>query len=365
MTSKPIKTLDYTEPISSKLLNWYQTHQRDLPWRNTRDPYRIWLSEIILQQTRVQQGLPYYERFVDTFPTVQELAAASEQEVLRLWQGLGYYSRARNLHACAKTVVNELNGRFPDNFDDLLKLKGVGRYTAAAIASFAFKESVPVVDGNVYRVLARLFGITTDIAQASAYKEFAALAQTLIDPQQPDLFNQAMMEFGALHCTPQKPLCLYCPLQPVCHAFAHQQQKDLPVKKGKIKIKHRYFHYFLPVGSEGEIFMRQRQEKDIWQGLFDFYLVEASSFLEVPAIKDPILQQLIAQNSILVKESAAYKHQLSHQLLHVRFFELELSPEAREWFEKNQPAFRGYSKAETRDLPKPILITNYLQKLNF
>lgn len=313
----------------------------------------------------MQQGLPYYERFVEAFPTVQVLAAASEQEVLRLWQGLGYYSRARNLHACAKTIANELNGCFPDNFNDLLKLKGVGNYTAAAIASFAFKEAVPVVDGNVYRVLARLFGITTDIAQASAYKEFAAIAQQLIDREQPDIFNQAMMEFGALHCSPQKPLCLYCPLQPVCHAFAYQLQKELPVKKGKIKIKHRYFHYFILRSPEGNIFMRQRQDKDIWQGLFDFHLVEADSFLAPPAIKDPVLQQLLTQNSILVKESAPHKHQLSHQLLHVKFFELELSPQGQEWFLKNQPGFGEYNKAETNALPKPILLTNYLDKLNF
>lgn len=313
----------------------------------------------------MQQGLPYYERFVEAFPTVQVLAAASEQEVLRLWQGLGYYSRARNLHACAKTVVNELNGCFPDNFNGLLKLKGVGNYTAAAIASFAFKEAVPVVDGNVYRVLSRLFGITTDIAQASAYKEFAAVAQQLIDKEQPDLFNQAMMEFGALHCSPQKPLCLYCPFQPVCHAFAHQQQKELPVKKGKIKIKHRYFHYFVLRSREGKIFMRQRQNKDIWQGLFDFHLVEADSLLAPPAIKDPVLQQLLTQNSILVEESATHKHQLSHQLLHVKFFELELSLKAQEWFLKNHSEFGEYNEAEINALPKPILLTNYLDKLNF
>ncbi len=340
-------------------------HHRDLPWRNIRDPYRIWLSEIILQQTRVQQGLPYYERFIEAFPTVEDLAAASEQEVLRLWQGLGYYSRARNLHACAKTIVNELSGCFPDNFNELLKLKGVGNYTAAAIASFAFKEAVPVVDGNVYRVLSRLFGITTDISQASAYKEFAAVAQELIDREQPDLFNQAIMEFGAVHCTPQKPLCLYCPFQPMCHAFAHQQQKELPVKKGKIKTKHRYFHYFLLHNKEGKICMHQRQKKDIWPGLFDFYLLEAPSFQEPSAIKDPLLQQLLTQNSILIKESAAYKHLLTHQVLHVKFFELALSSEGMENFLEKQNEFKAYSLEEINDLPKPILITNYLQKLNF
>ncbi|WP_161622743.1 A/G-specific adenine glycosylase [Cesiribacter andamanensis] len=206
--------------LTAKLLDWYQRNQRDLPWRQTRDPYRIWLSEVILQQTRVQQGLPYYQRFVEKFPTVEALAAATQQEVLRLWQGLGYYSRARNLHACAQQVVAQWGGAFPQTYHLLLSLPGIGRYTAAAIASFAFKEAVPVVDGNVYRVLARLYADPTDIAKPQAFAHFFALAQQLIDPRQPDVFNQALMEFGALHCTPQKPLCLYCPLKEHCQAYA-------------------------------------------------------------------------------------------------------------------------------------------------
>lgn len=262
-------------------------------------------------------------------------------------------------------VVDELDGRFPANFKDLLKLKGVGNYTAAAIASFAFKEAVPVVDGNVYRVLARLFGVRTNIAQASAYKEFAALARELIDPERPDEFNQAMMEFGALHCTPHTPLCLYCPLQQECYAFAAQQQKELPVKKTKIKMKHRYFHYFVFFTKEGKLLMRERVEKDIWKGLFDFYLLEADSLLAPDAITDPVLQQLIPENSILHKESEVHKHQLSHQLLHVKFFELEVSSQSLQKLSRQQAGLGTYSLEESGDLPKPILVTNYLRKLNF
>ena len=336
-----------------------------MPWRHTRDPYRIWLSEIILQQTRVQQGLPYYERFLAAFPTVWILSEAKEEEVLRLWQGLGYYSRARNLHACARTVVEEYNGQFPDNFKDLLKLKGIGRYTAAAIASFAFGEVVPVVDGNVYRVLARLFGISTNIALPAAQKEFFALASEIIDPEQPDTFNQAIMEFGAMHCTPQKPLCLYCPLQDMCYAFQHSQQKDLPVKKKEIKVKHRYFHYFIILNPAAEIFMRARPAGDIWRGLYDFYLVETDRLLEADEIKDEGLQQLMAKNSILVEESEALKHQLTHQQLHVKFFVLQAGEEAFREFMTQRPGLQAFKKEDTMALPKPVLVKNFLEKLNF
>lgn len=319
----------------------------------------------MLQQTRVQQGLPYYERFVETFPNVQALANATEQEVLRLWQGLGYYSRARNLHACAKKVANDYNGLFPANYRELLKLPGIGKYTAAAIASFAFQENVAVVDGNVYRVLARIFGITTDISEPSAYKEFFSLAQQLIDPAQPGTFNQAMMEFGALHCTPQKPLCLYCPLQRICHAFQHDMQKELPVKKKRIKVKERYFHYFLITAEEGTFLMKRRTAKDIWQGLYDFYLVEASSLSDPFTINDVLLQQLLAQNSILSNESEVFQHQLTHQRLHVKFFELKSSPQAIEALRKTRPELELFSLAEIEALPKPVLITNYLDKRKF
>lgn len=336
-----------------------------MPWRHTLDPYRIWLSEIILQQTRVQQGLPYYKIFIETFPTVRDLALAPEQEVLRLWQGLGYYSRARNLHSCAKTVLEQYGGRFPETYKELLTLKGVGRYTAAAIASFAFKEPVPVVDGNVYRVLARLFGITTNIAQPSAYKEFYAVAQLLIDQEQPDIFNQAIMEFGAMHCTPQKPLCLYCPLQQICYAYAHYMQKELPVKIGRIKMKHRYLHYLIIHSEDGKILMRRRESKDIWKGLYDFYAVEADKIFTPDAINDPVLQQLQAKNSILINESVVFQHQLTHQRLHVKFFEIRAVKKVLEELKIDYPELELYSLQETEALPKPILIKNYLENLSF
>ena len=213
-----------TTPFSQYLLSWYQQNKRDLPWRHTTDPYKVWLSEIILQQTRVGQGMPYYEKFVANFSTVFDLAAADEQQVLRLWQGLGYYSRARNLHSCAKMVVQEYGGEFPQTAAELQKLKGIGEYTAAAIASFCFKEAAPVLDGNVFRVVARYFGLAHNIADARSKKAFYEVLEEVIDREHPDQFNQAIMEFGALHCTPAKPMCMYCDLQQDCYAFLNQQQ---------------------------------------------------------------------------------------------------------------------------------------------
>ncbi|MBW3545278.1 MAG: A/G-specific adenine glycosylase [Bacteroidetes bacterium] len=353
--------------LASRLIDWYERNYRDLPWRNTRDPYRIWLSEIILQQTRVQQGLPYYQRFVNAYPTVQALAAAPEQEVLRLWQGLGYYSRARNLHACARVLVSDHSGQFPNAFELLQKLPGIGKYTAAAIASFAFGQAVPVVDGNVYRVLARLFGETTDIGSPAAFRVFFRLAQQLIDTSRPHLFNQAIMEFGALHCTPQKPLCLYCPLQQHCWAFAHEQQQALPVKEKKTKVRTRNLHYVVIASPEGKLLMRQRPAGDIWQGLFDFYLLETMG-QQIPLQAAEQLEDTFAQALLLLQPqyepSPAYRHQLTHQRLQVRFFSFRLShqmlgqlvlPADMAWF----------SPEEIHNLPKPVLIQNYLKEAGF
>ena len=225
--------------LSEKLIYWYLQNKRELPWRKTKDPYRVWLSEIMLQQTRVAQGLPYFLKFTKAFPTVFDLAKADESEVLKLWQGLGYYSRARNLHFTAKYIAEELNGMFPENYKGLLQLKGVGDYTASAIASICYDEPVAVVDGNVYRVLSRYFGIATPINSTKGIKEFKELAQTLIDASQPGVYNQAIMDFGALHCKPQNPLCNECPVSDSCVALAKNSIKELPVKERKIKIKKR------------------------------------------------------------------------------------------------------------------------------
>ena len=345
--------------LAAALLTWYPRHHRDLPWRHTRDPYAIWLSEVILQQTRVAQGLPYYETFLAAYPTVQALAVAPEAEVLRYWQGLGYYSRARNMHHTAQQVVNDHNGRFPTTYAGLLQLRGVGPYTAAAIASFAFDEAVAVLDGNVYRVLARIFGLHSDIAAPSSRKEFQALADQHIPAATPVDFNQAIMEFGALQCTPAKPDCLFCPLQQQCWAFQHGQVALLPVK-GKAKASRtRYFHYFVLRHGE-QTYLRERREKDIWQGLYDFALAE-TTVPELPPAE--LLRHLNALGASLdtsqaAEPSATYRHVLSHQKLEARFHPLALAqplPAAT----LRDLGLRAYSAAEIEALPKPKLIDNY------
>src|SRR5690606_37029166 len=261
--------------FSNKIVKWYSDNFRPLPWRETTDPYKIWLSEVILQQTRVAQGLPYYQQFVSRYPSVQHLASASEQEVLRLWQGLGYYSRARNLHQCAKLVAGQYNGRFPTSAQGLETLPGIGHYTAAAIASISFGERVAVLDGNVYRVLARVFGIDTPINTPQGLKVFSTLANELVPKANPAVHNQAVMEFGALFCTPRNPTCDDCPLRRSCVAYQRNMVDLLPVKRAKKKSRNRYFFYVV-LENNNALLMRKRLEKDIWQGLFDFPLVERS-----------------------------------------------------------------------------------------
>lgn len=351
--------------FAEQITGWYQKHKRNLPWRSTKSPYAIWLSEIILQQTRVAQGLPYYHAFMEAYPTVQSLAAASADEVLRLWQGLGYYSRARNLHACAKMIVNEYHGKFPASFKDLLKLKGVGTYTAAAIASFSYNETVPVVDGNVYRVLSRVFGIKENILSGRGQKIFRELAARLVPEGKADIYNQAIMEFGALQCTPATPACLLCPLNTMCYAFQHNQQKALPVKIKKLKIKKRFLNYIV-LRQNSHLLMKQRIDKDIWAGLYDFYLIEnkKDTTIEELAEKNDVLWQLLTQNKVSVEISRAYKHQLTHQQLFVKFIILELS----EWPADNllgKARLKAYSFEDVEKLPKPILIDNFLNEQIF
>lgn len=347
--------------FSKKIISWYEENKRDLPWRHTRDPYKIWLSEIILQQTRVAQGLPYYERFVENFPDVISLANEKEEKVLRLWQGLGYYSRARNLHTCAKKVSDEAGGIFPQTFEDLKKLPGIGAYTAAAIASIAFREPVAVVDGNVFRVLSRVFGIELDISTNEGKSYFFEKANELIDRQQPDLFNQAVMEFGALHCTPKNPRCDSCIFIKSCIAYQKEQQGMLPVKSKKQAVKKRYFTYFI-IEHRGRLLMKKRQQGDIWNGLYDFFLIEK------PRLLNP--QKLLLEHTEFnlvnaMEVSDVYKHVLSHQHLMTRFVWIKASTNQslEKFMKKNGLVF--YSKKHVANLPKPILVTRFLHERNY
>lgn len=347
--------------FSEKVVEWYMEHKRDLPWRNTADPYKIWLSEIILQQTRVSQGLPYYLRFIEKFPDVYLLAAASEQEILRLWQGLGYYSRARNLHKCAKEVVATFNGRFPTSFSELLKLPGIGEYTAAAIASFSAREVVPVVDGNVYRVLSRVFGEQTEINSPAGKKLFFELAFKLIHRTKPDEFNQGIMEFGATWCTPRLPKCDNCIFSSTCVARAQNLQQLLPVKIKSKKSRKRYFYYF--VFRKGRsLLMKKRSAGDIWQGLFDFYLVEKSK----PVRLEKILKEFSFINdpaeAKLFQSSPEYKHVLSHQTIISKFMVLD---DLRIPSSTVHEDLQYYSIKKIHDLPKPVLISRFLKDYDF
>ena len=316
----------HTVPFfTSTLLDWFgdEDSKRDLPWKSTNEPYPIWISEIILQQTQVKQGLSYYENFMLAFPTVNELAQASEEEVLSCWKGLGYYSRARNLHAASKYIVQELDGVFPNNYHDLLKLKGVGPYSAAAIASFAFKEAKAVVDGNVYRVLGRCFGIELDILSTKGKKHYQLLADELLSKDKPDKFNQAIMDFGALVCKPSKPECESCPLQIECHAFQTQTIGSFPVKKPKAKRKQRFLH-FLIIKANGAYVMERRSANDIWKGLYQFPCIETNN--EESLTNTQWLQNLPESISCQLNEQTkCYKQSqvrqlLTHQEIHASFY---------------------------------------------
>jgi len=275
--------------FSNILIAWYLHNKRSLPWRETKDPYHIWLSEIMLQQTRVAQGLPYYEKFVSAFPTVHNLADASEDTVLKLWQGLGYYSRARNLHATAKYISNDLNGVFPNTFEELLKLKGVGDYTASAIGSICFNLPTAVVDGNVYRVLSRFFNINTPINSSEGIKTFKKLAQELLDTSNPGEFNQAIMEFGARQCAPQSPDCPNCVFNDKCLAFQTKKVKELPVKIRKTTVKKKYFNYLVFISDDQKTILQQRLEKGIWQQLYEFPLIEADKLISITEKKKRLI----------------------------------------------------------------------------
>ena len=342
--------------VARELINWYGINKRDLPWRNTRDPYRIWLSEIILQQTRVEQGKPYYERFLAAFPTIEQLATAEEQAVLKLWQGLGYYSRARNLHAAAKQVVSDFNGRFPSSIDDILSLKGVGDYTAAAIGSFAFDIPSPVLDGNVFRFLSRYFGIATPIDSLAGKKEFMAIVLGLIDHRDPATFNQAIMEFGAMQCKPMSPNCPECPLAKECIAYRSDRVGVLPVKKNKTKVRDRYFNY-LWIRSGDDCWVKQRQERDIWQNLFEFPLIEteAPSSGKQLSKSDALKKICSADMGKPVPCGPELTHLLSHQKIHARFYELCTDAQL------DEACYRKVNPKELAELPVSRLMDLFIQ----
>ena len=327
--------------------DWYRLNKRRLPWRITKDPFKIWLSEIILQQTKVEQGLSYYLKFTNRFKTAEDLAKTTEQEVLNLWQGLGYYSRARNLHFTAKTVVNEHKGKFPKTYTELLKLKGVGSYTAAAIASFCFDEPVAVVDGNVYRVLSRVFDLEIAIDSSEGKKYFFELAQNLIDKEDPALFNQAIMEFGALQCVPKNPNCEICPLDSICLSKSNGTWMTRPVKSKKTSVKHRFFH-FLIFQNDQTTYLQKRSEKDIWQNLFQFPLIETDENSEITNFEN-------YTPHTPSKISAEIVHVLSHQKIHARFYHFNHLPS------KIDTDWMAVKMTEIQDYPIPRLIDRYLE----
>jgi A/G-specific adenine glycosylase len=342
--------------FKTQLLAWFAHNHRPLPWKGERDPYLIWLSEIILQQTTVQQGLPYFERFRERYPSVNDLAAAPDDDVMKLWEGLGYYSRARNLLATARHISFELNGSFPTTYNDILTLKGVGPYTAAAIASFAFGEAKAVVDGNVFRVLSRVFGIATPIDSTEGKHVFNQLAAEVLDEKRPADFNQAIMDFGATHCTPSRPKCgKDCPMQGFCTAFAEGNVDNLPVKSKKMTKRDRFFNYLIL--NEGDfIYIRKRTEKDIWQDLYEFPLVETADLTEGAAVILEAFHPSFPTEFTVIKKSAPMRQLLTHQRIIAVFWEITV---------KNADILRGsnFLKIDRNEVVKyafPKVIDNYL-----
>jgi A/G-specific adenine glycosylase len=341
--------------FAPKILNWYREHQRNLPWRETRDPYKVWLSEIILQQTRVAQGMPYYLKFVEAFPTVYDLAEAPEEQVLKLWQGLGYYSRARNLHATAKMVVNDFEGEFPKTYKELKSLKGVGDYTASAIASFCFDVPEPVVDGNVYRVLSRYFGVDIPINSTQGIKYFKELAREVMDAENIRDYNQGIMEFGAVQCAPKKPYCLLCPLQESCVALHENKVDQLPVKLNKTKVRNRYFNYIVLLDDDGNTVLEQRRGKGIWQNLYQFPLIESEKQLQAEELRPMINQKDVVPEteSLSLYNNEPIVHKLSHQHLHTQF-----------WILKTSDILEGGTPwKEISGFPVPVLIADFIKTL--
>lgn len=357
---KEVILTDRADPeIAATLLAWYGDKGRDLPWRQTRDPYRIWISEVILQQTRVAQGLDYYRRFLERFPDVTALAAASEDEVLKSWQGLGYYSRARNLHAAARQLVERFGGRFPSDYAAVRALPGIGDYTAAAICSIAFEAPYAVLDGNVFRVLARLFDLDLPIDTTAGRKQFQHLAEALLNPHHPGRYNQAIMDFGALCCLPLQPRCTECPLQGRCLAFGAGSVLHRPVKQGRTRVEPRYFNY-LHLTCGGELLLHRRDEKDIWQGLYEFPLIETPRPVEYLELIDrEEFRRLFdgVHRWHLCGQVPMPVHQLSHRAIHARFYHIEVD----HWSESMR-RFQIVCEEQLGDYAVPRLIERYLSR---
>lgn len=343
--------------FSDEIIHWYRQNKRDLPWRAENAPYLIWLSEIILQQTRVDQGMPYYLKFSAELPTIQDFANATEDRILKLWQGLGYYSRARNMHHTAKDIVNNYGGEFPKTYAELLKLKGVGEYTAAAIASFCYNLPHAVIDGNVYRVLSRYYGVHTPIDSTEGKKQFKALAAEVMDGNNPGEYNQAVMEFGALHCTPQNPECNNCPLSNTCVAYAENTIADLPVKAKKAKQKQVFYNYLVLINGN-KTYLQKRDDKSIWKNMYEFPLIITEKETAFDKLKpDDTGKKLLTKKGIVVdKVPVKAKHVLSHRIIHASFWKIYL--EAHH-FTNNSNIFEvSIGKLKT-DYALPRLIDRY------
>ncbi len=337
--------------ITSQLMNWHQHENlREMPWKEEKDPYKIWLSEVILQQTRVEQGTAYYERFIQNFPTIKDLANSKDEVVFKLWEGLGYYNRCKNLLATARFITNELDGVFPSEYEQIINLKGIGPYTGAAIASFAFNKPFAVLDGNVFRVLSRLFGIDTPIDSTIGKQQFSKLAQDVLDKENPALFNQAIMDFGATVCKPMSPHCRTCPLQSACSGFEMGIVNKLPVKEKVLKKKNRWFYYFI-LQYQDTFLVEKRTGKDIWENLHEFYLLESTEQLiwNDSSIHDWLQEQLGIENAIVLGISPLQKQQLTHQLIKGQFIKVEIKSmhtqlQKHQWLPMNEVVKLAFPK---------------------
>ena len=353
--------------FSDRLLQWYSVNGRPLPWRQTNDPYVVWITEIILQQTRVDQGMEYFYRFLEAFPDVASLAAAPIEKVLRLWQGLGYYSRARNLHAAAKEIIENRNGQLPQTYHDWLKVKGVGPYTAAAIASIAFNEVVPAIDGNGFRVLARIFAVKEKIDTSKGKKIFQEIAAELIDNKKPGAFNQAMMDFGATVCKPASPKCPYCLFNRECLAFLDKSVDKLPLKKERKKPRSRHFNYFYFFWEENDgqtyFLVNQRKDNDIWKNLFELPLIETSQQAHPDKITASETWKLWfpgPSNKVLPVSTLVISHPLTHQTINARFFRMKINPDETKFLIKN---FHAIDHTAFEKMPKSKLMVLFLEKI--